>query len=251
MPSQLLSRLNHFLDQRPADNVINPLESVARVNNPPLPPPPQSQANPPQQNTHPHWAAGSWGDRLNNVQSVVIHETSGWPSYASSDNFQNRYQCLHLAFEWKPPKLHPPKPGHWTDDRGVGPQYFVDPNGTAFTLIGPHNLAGTPRKTWHTVELNNLALGIENASTGDSGVTPGTGLGPRWWQLSTNAEDLTGMKLYLVLHPDGDEDAVLVWLAQFPQSWDGNHWVARPAPAHHIGAAAIFTTAPLPQLTAG
>lgn len=225
MPSQLVRRLSRFLDQQPAQRVINPLENVPRVDNPPIPPMPQSQANKPAQNTNPHWPGG-FGNQINNVQSVIIHETSGWPSYASANNFQGIFRCLNLTFAWKAPTQT--KPGHWTDNRGIGPQYFVEPNGTAFTLIGPQDLAGAPRKTWHGETMNHLSLGIENADTGDSGVQPGNGTGPYWWQMSNEAQDLTGMKLYLVLHPAGDEDAVLIWLAQFPQMWAAGHWAPRP-----------------------
>ena len=140
------------------------------------------------------------------------------------------FRCLDLEFKWVAPT--PKRPGHWIDNRGIGPQYFVEPNGTAFTLIGPLNLAGIPRETWHGESMNHLALGIENADTGDSGVAPGKGLGPTWWRMSDEAEDLTGMKLYLVLHPEGNEDAVLIWLAQFPQMWvvtnHTGHWAPRP-----------------------
>lgn len=210
MPAQLLARLNRYLDAQEA-RTINALEPLARNDvSVPAPPNPDKPGEPPR-NTRPHWPRGSFGNVLASVHCVVIHETSGWPSYQSAANFRQLYRSLD-SHAWV---THPPPP-HWTDRRGIGPQYFIDPNGTAFVLIGPENLDGDPRQTWHKEGMHSFALGIENASIGDSSVQPGDGLGPRWWRLSTQAQDLTGMKAFLVLHPNGAEDVNLIWIAQFP-----------------------------------
>ena len=213
VPSQLLQRLNRFLDQQTVRPNIMALEAVPRVDQ--FPPPPA-----PQTNIRRHWSAynnNAFGSVMRNIQCVMIHETSGWPSYGGYQTFADRYACM-------------------TDtDRGIGPQYFVEPNGTAFVLIGDQDLAGDPRQTFHGgwpgtgINMNPIAIGIENGDIGDSGVSPGAGTGPYWWALSNQAEDLTGMKAYLVLHPNAQEDAALIWIAQFPQKW-----VVLPAnpPAH-------------------
>ena len=101
----------------------------------------------------------------------------------------------------------------------------MDPNGTAFVQIGPENLAGDPRLTWHGENQNSITLGIENSSTGDTAISPDDinvlpAAHPHrlfWWPLSTAVSDLTGMKAYLLLHPRNQEDAVLVWFVRFPQ----------------------------------
>ena len=89
--------------------------------------------------------------------------------------------------------------------------------------------------------MNPFALGIENGDTGDSGVHPGADPADRWRPLSNQAEDLTGMKVFLVLHPDGAQDAVLIWIAQFPQFRgsgdieDGNNPATTRRLARHPG----------------
>ena len=204
MPSQLLQRLDRFLDQQKAQQIMA-LETVPKVDHP---------APPPAQNTVPHWPAGRFGSVMGTIQCVVIHETSGTPSYAGTETFMARYTSMTNV------------------DRAIGPQYFVETNGTAFALIGDQNFAGDPRMTAHAgwpsehIDMNPFALGIENADIGDSSISPGNGTGPHWWQLSTQSEDLTGMKLYLVLVPDQQADAVLIWFARFPQEW-----VQLPQPA--------------------
>jgi hypothetical protein len=222
VPAQLLQRLNRFLDQQTARDIMalapRPGDVHARddlLGPPPVPNP--RRPNEPRHNTRPHWPGGSFGAEIlaTNVQSVIIHETSGWPSHASSKNFRNLFRCID-DLSWVDPT--PRRAGRWINRRGIGPQYFVEQNGTAFTLIGPVDLAGNPRLTWHGEAMNRFSVGIENADIGDSGVTPGNGSGPSWWRLSDEPEDLPGMKAYLVLHPGGtDVDAVLVWIAQFPR----------------------------------
>jgi hypothetical protein len=165
---------------------------------------------------------------MGTIQFIVIHETSGWPSYGGYQTFLARFTCMENEIQ------NP----HQKDDRGIGPQYFVEPNGTIYNLIGNRDFTGDPLLTWHAgwkarhIDSNPFALGIENGNIGDSGVSPGNGTGPRWWALSNQSEDLTGMKAYLVLHPDGgQQDAVLVWIAKFAQEW--TRVAATPTVAAH------------------
>ena len=175
MPSQLLNRLNPYFDQNPAARVMAAQAGVAPA---------------------PHWVSRRWGVVMNAIQSVMIHETSGWPSYASAPNFVDQFTC------------------RVADDQGIGPQLFVDPNGTAFRLI---DLIPTRRLTWHGGFLNGISVGIENGDAGDNNQVnfPANAL---WNRTPKDAahpanEDLPGLKAFLLLHPVGDQDAVLLWFA--------------------------------------
>jgi hypothetical protein len=183
-------------------------------------------------NTTPHWPAGAFGSVMSPIQCIVIHETSGVPSYSGINTFVDRYTCMGVEADPCPSG----NPHKCDSNRGVGPQYFVEPNGTVYTLIGNANFTGDPRQTAHAgwrdqhINMNPFALGIENADIGDSGITPGAGNGPFWWALSNESTDLTGMKLYLTLLPNNQEDAQLIWIAQFPQRWSWVPPAAPPAP---------------------
>jgi hypothetical protein len=221
MPAQLLHRLNRFLDDQTVRNQIMNLERTRRADvlSPPPPPAPQNV------NTRPHWPAGNFGSAMGQIHCIVIHETSGVPSYSAINTFVDRYTCMGNE---APPR---------SKDRGIGPQYFVEPNGTVYTLIGNARFSGNPRHTSHAgwraerINMNPFALGVESADIGDSSISPGTGNGPFWWALSNDSTDLTGMKLYLTLYPTGQEDAQLIWIAQFPRKWVH---VTTPPPPHWV-----------------
>lgn len=190
MPSQLLRRLSRYLDRSKATQIMA-LEASPRKGRPP------------------HWPPNlDFGSPMKPIQCIVIHETSGTPAFSAVETFMDRYTC---RAEKK--------------DIGIGPQYFIETNGTVFVLIGDPDLTGTPRKTWHAgwdkehIDMNSYALGIENADIGDSTLRPGNGSGPAWWALSTQAEDLTGMKAYLTLFGEPEKDVQLIWIAQFPKRW--------------------------------
>jgi N-acetylmuramoyl-L-alanine amidase len=175
MPSQLLNRLNPFYDQTPASRVMAAQNGAAPA---------------------PHWASRTWGAAMNPIQTIMIHETSGWPSFASAPNFVDQYTCRVAV------------------NQGIGPQFFVDPNGTAFRLI---DMVPTRRLTWHGGFLNGTSVGIEN---GDAGDNPDVNFPANhlWNRTAKDAahpanEDLPGLKAFLLLHPGGDQDAVLLWFA--------------------------------------
>jgi hypothetical protein len=207
MPSQLLERFRRFLNQDIARQIMN-LRTRPHTDDwgpPDTPKPPSKNAR----NRTPHWPDGRWGREMGTIQSIVIHETSGTPSYGGKDTFIGRYSCT----------VH--------EDRGFGPQYFVEPNGTIYNLVGEREFAGNPRMTWHAgwtterIDMNPFSVGIENGDVGDADISPGRGTGPAWWALSDQAADLGGMKAYQLLAPGPRprHDAVLIWFAKFAQEW--------------------------------
>src|SRR6516162_9385183 len=165
MPSQLQRRLARFLDASVAHQV-NAVEGEPHNHNVAAPTPAEllDPAHKPPHNTHRHWLGLPFGQVTRNVQSIMIHGTSGWPSYASAGGFRERYECVD-DWDWKDSVV----PAHWGNDHAIGPQYFIDPNGTIFALIGPENLEGDARFTWHSNAMSFVALGIENSDGGDSG----------------------------------------------------------------------------------
>src|SRR4051812_29629021 len=122
MPSQLQRRLTRFLDASVARDV-NAHEAQPHNDNVPAPTAVQllDHANKPLHNTHGHWPGAPFGQVMHNIQSIMIHGTSGWPSYASADAFRERYECVQ-DWEWKDAVA----PAHWGNDHAIGPQYFVD-----------------------------------------------------------------------------------------------------------------------------
>jgi hypothetical protein len=204
LPSKLLDRLNEFYDETPAAAVM-PVGA------------------------HPtgalHWPVGTptWGGAMHPVQTVVIHETTGYPTYMGSDSFVERYTVI--------------KANRDSD----GPHFYVDGNGTAHRLID----ITPPTTVWHATYLNLMSIGIENGDLGDNlelgpdAVIPASDVAPvvppdtpaqieakraayeataraRWRALSTNAQDLHNMKAHMLLHPglgvnSGPAEGVLIW----------------------------------------
>ncbi len=186
------------------------------------PPPAQDPAKPnkPGTNTNPHWKQNSaFGNTIAHPQTVIIHETTGWPSSASVDNFVQRFLCLEYEIYWIPAKTGPPPiPAHWDAQigRAIGPQFYVDGNGTAFSLIGQHNLPEQPRITVHAEGMSFFAIGIENGDVGDGGgnLRPANNAnGPLWWRLTSNTEDLPGLMVFALTHPTNAPDLNLIWFA--------------------------------------
>ena len=212
MPSQLQRRLERLLDPSVARS-INALSGVPRTDTPAAPTPAQllDLTKQPATNTHRHWPDATFGTQLYDLQSVMIHGTSGWPSYASADNFRVTYDS---TAEYD--QSSNPLPTHWHSNRGIGPQYFVEPNGTIYPLIGPENLEGDAQFTWHSFSMSFLSLGIENGDGGDDSHVVQTATLFRRLDSTAAAtgEDLAGMRLYGLLHPGhGAQDLNLIWFA--------------------------------------
>jgi hypothetical protein len=216
MASQLLTRVQKLINPRVARDV-NSLEGTG--NNPDVPPHPNGylfdQSTTPSLNTAAHWPAGSFGRVLEGPVSVTIHGTSGWASYASALGSGTRFKSLSEEWTW----LSRAQPPQWSDSRGVGPQYTIDANGTIFPLVGPEDLDGDIRTTWHNEAMNVYSIGIEQTDFGDSGIVidaPGSTRLRRLNQapnVTPNTADLAGMKVYAQVHPGGDEDLNLIWIA--------------------------------------
>lgn len=222
MPSQLLARVEPLLDATVA-RAINALAPPVPLNDVP-PVAPAALLVPgvrPPTNTRPHRPNdASFGTAMTNIQSIIIHGTSGWPSYGSAANFRTVFES-RSEYRWVVPA--PPAPPHWYSKRGIGTQYFVEPNGTIYTLIGPENLDGDALFTWHSNRMSFVSLGIENADGGDEpAINPDTS--DRFHRLRRGAaatqEDLAGMRLFGLLHPGHAPDLNLVWFAMFP-AYDG------------------------------
>lgn len=199
MPSKLLDRMREFLDETPATVSVMP-----------------AQGNP-VNGAPPHWPGGTFGATITNpnVQTVVIHETTGYPTYQSSNGFIQRYTS------------------QTNQHVGEGPQYYVDGNGTIFRLIDIDPV----HETWHATYVNAMSVGIENGDLGDDTtigpdaiVLPGPNVSAQkaaaaqaynrnfWRALSANAEDLTSRKAYMLLHPgqgagaaSANAEGVLIW----------------------------------------
>ena len=147
----------------------------------------------------PHWPGGvlkNFGDHIDTLHSIMIHGTSGWPSYDSANGMVDRFTC------------------RVTRDQGIGPAYCVDCNGSAFQLID----MDPPRVTLHAGYMNGVSFGIENTDVGDnSGVKPGSDNQFYWRKLTDlpdGSDDLAGLELRAVLHPNWDRgpDFVPLWM---------------------------------------
>ena len=163
MPSQLLLRVQRLLNTSVARDV-NALDGTSGAADVPAHPP-GALTNPavtPTVNTVSHWAGGI-GGVINDPRSITVHGTSGWASYASAQNSGNLLLSRSDEWQWSA------KFNRWFDGRGVAPQYTIDPNGVVFPLIGPEDLVGDLRLTYHNEAMNSCSIGVEQCDFGDDG----------------------------------------------------------------------------------
>ena len=135
------------------------------------------------------WVAG-WGTIIDDVRSVVVHLTAGWPPREKVEEFVKQY-------------IGPPANVAARPKAGIGPQYFVPGGGTVYGLID------MPRLTWHGNHVNNWAIGVETGNLGDVAPPPGD----RWLSLAANADqnadDIPGVKLWISRH--AFQEVVVGW----------------------------------------
>jgi hypothetical protein len=157
----------------------------------------------PRDGDPPHWPGGdlaNFGNQISTLHSIMIHGTGGWPSYESANNMVNQYTC------------------QVAENQGIGPSYCIDCNGTAFQLLD----IDPARVTLHGGYMNGVSLGIENTDAGDSSAVRPQPTNQTYWRKLTNlpdtSDDLQGMILRAVLHPNGGNeggDFIPLW---FPTS---------------------------------
>lgn len=133
---------------------------------------------------------GGFGAFMNDVRSVIVHLTAGWPPREKVEEFVKQY-------------IGPPANAAVRQKAGIGPQYFVPGDGTVFGLID------MPSITWHGNHMNNWAIGVETGNLGDVAPPPGN----RWRSLAAtvdqNADDIPGAKLWISGH--GFREVVVSW----------------------------------------
>ena len=135
MPSELLDRVRDLLTEDPATVVMN--------------------------------GSGNWRPGfghvipIQNVRSIIPHQTAGWPPRSKSEEFVHRYTtrqygegqhgvvvpCANCPPPPPPPEAHPPAPAQAGCDCkwGIGPMYYISYDGTIARLIS--NVRNEARKT--------------------------------------------------------------------------------------------------------
>ncbi|MCK0198122.1 N-acetylmuramoyl-L-alanine amidase [Ancylobacter sp. 6x-1] len=125
---------------------------------------------------------------ISEVFSIVVHETDGWPSRNKAESWVTAY----------------------SGPSTVGPQVAIWGDGTITPLVN------YPDMTGHATFVNQWALGVETGHRDDrTGYTlPNPPRSFAWEQLSTDANDLTGRK-YFVLRQVADIPSEII-AAWFP-----------------------------------
>ena len=169
MPSALASRLDTVISEEPMTRVVGGSA----------------------------WWPGGFGGLLNEVRSVVLHLTAGWPPRSNVEDFVGRYIGAAATGPLG----------------GVGPQYFIVGDGTVFRLIN------MPSITWHAqYPINNWGIGVETANLGTTAppqfpLINDPNLDNRWRALGPRPEldqsDIPGAKLWL--STQHFSDAVVSW----------------------------------------
>lgn len=138
-----------------------------------------------------NWPAGKFGDPMNEVRSVVMHATEGWPSESKAKVFADKY-------------IVPPT-------SAGGAHYYVSGKGSAYGLIQ------MPRFVQHANQTNGWAIGIESGNLlNKHGATPRHPKPTKdnyWRSLAPDAgehvADVPGMKLWYRSH--GFNEVIVSW----------------------------------------
>ena len=159
----LKDRLSGVYDEQPAQKVTPPLAAGKAL------------------------PGGTFGARITDVKTIVIHETDGFPSRNRAGEFVGRYI----------------EPTH--EKRGFGPQFFVSSDGTIARLVGDGLI------TWHATFLNLQSLGIENGHLDNRNSIVKNGIVlESWHQLSPDGDTtVPGQTLYALRHRFDEPTEVL------------------------------------------
>jgi hypothetical protein len=202
VPSELLDRVRDVLTEDPAHAVMN------------------GSAN---------WRPGfGYVIPIQNVRSIVAHQTAGWPPRSQSHEFVRRYTIQRIGDNINPPPnevipcancppppppagAHSPSPAQagchckW----GIGPMYFISYDGTIARLISnAHNEA---LKTNHATWVNDRAIGVE---TGNLFTTaPPSAPRSRWIRVSQTpaTEDQPGANLFVQDMRGNPREVIACW----------------------------------------
>jgi len=192
MPSELLDRVMDLLTEDPATTVMN---AVANWNGA---------------------GAGPWGDVIQDVRTVVPHQTAGWPARSKSQEFVRRYTVRRIGAnannEVIPcPNCPPTNQGvgaagcHclW----GIGPMYYVSYDGTIARLVS--SVRTDARVTFHAGWVNSTSVGVETGNLFRTAAPPGSG----WVRVAQNpaGDDLTGANLYLRDMHENPREVIACW----------------------------------------
>ena len=151
MPSVLASNLAAVLSENPATRV---------------------------QNESANWPGNPFGTAMNEVRSIMVHVTAGWPPREKAEDFVRLY-------------IGPPPNASARPNAGMGPQYFISGDGTAFKLID------MPSVTWHGNHMNAWSIGVETGNLSHVAPPPGN----TWRALSADPNDIPGAKLWISTFP--------------------------------------------------
>ena len=160
MPSDLLDRLTHQYDETPAARVMSATGQAG-------------------------WPAGSFGRQMDEVRSILVHLTAGWPRRDSANTFVNRYT----------------NPDSDPNFRGIGTQFYISGDGTVARLID------IPRRTSHAGFVNNWSLGVETGNLDNVAAPPSV----QWLRASTDAEDIPGAKLWITSERPAQTEVLPSW----------------------------------------
>ncbi|MCI4355194.1 MAG: N-acetylmuramoyl-L-alanine amidase, partial [Thermoplasmata archaeon] len=203
MPSELRDRVRDLLDDDPATRVMSPAgqagwpQGAPRFANaipasPPLP------------------AAGH-----QDVKTVIVHGTEGWPTRNKSSQFVSRY-TVRFQGESANGEVHPcagcqgapaNAQGGCGCKWGIGPMYYISNDGTIARLISSRE--DEALLTWHAEFMNDRSIGVETGNLFNDVPAPGHG----WVRVSQTpaVEDVTGTNLFLFDHHDVPNEVIACW----------------------------------------
>jgi hypothetical protein len=95
------------------------------------------------------WAKNGFGQEMNEVRSLIVHVTAGWPPREKVQEFVIQY-------------IGPPDNPADRPKAGIGTQYFLSGDGTVLQTIDD-----MPRLTWHATRHSLWAIGVETGNLGN------------------------------------------------------------------------------------
>lgn len=181
MTLALFARLNRFLDEAPAAEVMSPANRAHWIHGP----------NPADDQDD------QFGSMQSEVRRIMPHATEGWPTRAKYRTFTRRYTV----------------PG--TPARGIGTQYYISGDGTVMRLIE------VPRMTFHAgdQEINYRTIGVETGNCMNKATLRPSFAGAHWTAVTAAVEDRPGAKLWTRWLPEHPGELAYSWWTTANWAW--------------------------------